>query len=175
MSSKQKLWLLGSMPQRQSPSGPEHGQALYVPHLAPKQPPAVEFVEVVDVEMVVVDVLENEEKLVVGVMVVLADLVVGIVEERMVDLTLEVEDFTVEGDDEDVTLVLVVPADAEGEVLGLLVGREGVGEVELPLGIDGLAADEREESEVLAVAAAVGTASAVNLSPVMPQQEQAEE
>lgn len=154
-----------------------------MPHFWPTQLPEVELVEVVEVGMGLVDVLLRvEEKMVVGVVEVEVeeeDLVVDWVEERegVVDLMLVVEDFTVESDDEGGTLDLVLESDEEERTLDLVEGSVAVGDVELLAGSDEVAAEDRDERTAVAVAGAtaVGTASAVNLSAVMPQQEQAEE
>jgi hypothetical protein len=126
----------------------------------------VEFTEVVDVGVMVLSVL-LEEKMVVGV-VVLGVLVVGSEEEMGVDLLVGSEEITVGSDDE-------AGRDEEGRTLDLMVGSEEAGDVGLLLGCDEGTADEREDAIAVAVATAVGTASTVNLSAVMPQQEQAEE
>lgn len=115
-----------------------------------------------------------EEKEVMGVVVV-EDLVVGTEEVELVDLMLESEDFTVEIEEEGETLGLVEEREDKVRTLDLVLGSVEVGEVELLTGRDDEAEDNNEETITAVVATAVGTASTVTLSSVMPQQEQAEE
>lgn len=125
-----------------------------MPHLPPVQPP-VELVVVVEVGMGEVEGVE--ENRVVGVGEVVGE-VVGTEEEGRVGLVEERDETMVEGD-------------VVGRTLDERVGRDEVGAVELlPTGVE-----EADVGKVEAVMVAVGTAAMVNLSAVIPQQEQAEE
>jgi len=141
-----------------------------VPHSPPMHPP-VELAEVVDVG-IVLDELRVEEKEVMGVVVV-EDLVVGTVD---VDLLVDSDDLVVEIEDDDKMLEdLIEDNDEESTTLDLVVGSGEVGAVELVRERDDETDDANEDMAMAVVETAVGTASAANLSVVIPQHEQAEE
>jgi len=133
--------------------------------------PPVELAEVVDVG-IVLDELRVEEKEVMGVVVV-EDLVVGTVD---VDLLVDSDDLVVEIEDDDKMLEdLIEDNDEESTTLDLVVGSGEVGAVELVRERDDETDDANEDMAMAVVETAVGTASAANLSVVIPQHEQAEE
>lgn len=135
-----------------------------MPHLPPVQPPEVGFVEAGGVEMMLDDGVVDA-------------VVVGIEEggER-VDLLLEKEDCTVVGDEEgDVLGGLIEERDGEDRTLDFMLGSVEVGDVESMIGSGGEAENDNEETAGTVAATAAGIASAVGLSAVAPQQEQAEE